>query len=532
MRKPSAPAILGALALLLSACSSSGGGGGDQQGTPVVSGGNFTMALSGDPGALDPATATAGATNLALSFAYDTLVYQDKDGNIVPGLADKWTQTPTSVTFTLHKGATCSDGSKVTPTVVADSMNYDSDPKNKSPLLGVLIPSGMTAKADDAAGTVTLQTTDPSPFLLQSMIAVFVVCGKGLTDRSYLAHHTSGSGPFVLTQAVPDDHYTFTVRKGYDWGPNGASTATKGIPSTVTLKVITSESTAANLLLSGDLNAAQFGGPDRSRIEAQPDVIKQELPGGVEDIFANQSTGLPGADPQVRKALIQALDLDQLAKIASSNTGQKATGLIGLSPDPCKDDSVTGHLPSTDVNAANAALDADGWKLGSDGIRAKDGKKLSLSLVYLTSEGQGIEAGAEYMAAQWKQIGVDTKLEGQSDTKFGQTLFSTGDWDTTLVGIGLSLPTQLVGYVSGDPPPNGSNFSNIDNADYVSLSTQASKTLGAAGCKLWANAESALFDNTDVVPVFEGTQLLASRNAAIFVPGGLAQPTSIRMYKA
>ena len=116
MKTRSGVVALAAGALALAGCSagnqsSSSSGGGSGQ---VVDGATFTMAVAGDPGALDPATAVNGSTNLLLSFAYDTLVHTDRNNKIVSGLATKWDVTPDSVTFTLAKGATCSDGSPVT----------------------------------------------------------------------------------------------------------------------------------------------------------------------------------------------------------------------------------------------------------------------------------------------------------------------------------------------------------------------------------------------------------------------------------
>ncbi len=34
----------------------------------------------------------------------------------------------------------------------------------------------------------------------------------------------TGTGPYELTEAVPGDHYTYQIRDGYTWGPNGATT--------------------------------------------------------------------------------------------------------------------------------------------------------------------------------------------------------------------------------------------------------------------------------------------------------------------
>jgi peptide/nickel transport system substrate-binding protein len=519
-------------ALALAACSGAGTPKDTAGNASYVQGRTFTMVVASDPGSLDPATAVEGSTNLLLSFAYDTLVYIGRDGGLVPGLAQSWTVEPAAVRFTLRKNATCSDGSAVTPTTVAKSINHVADPKTKSPLLGVLIPAGVEAKADDAAGTVTLRTPKPSPFLLHSTVAIFIVCGKGLTDPKSLGKTTSGSGPFELVESVPNDHYTLRVRQSYTWGPNGSSTAAKGVPGTVVLKVVSEESTAANLLLGGEVNAASFTGPDRSRVGPAPGIRSYPLPAGNGEFFYNQNASRPAADLAVRKALTQALNLDELAKVSAQDTGVKTTGMTTLSPRPCRVDSVTGHRPSFNPEAAKTELDAAGWTVGADGIRTKAGKKLALRIVYNTDYGAGSRAGAEYQADAWKKIGVDVDLKGMASGAWSDALFKTGDWDVSTVPIGVSLPSQLVGYLSGSPPPDGSNFANIRNAKYQELTAKAAGApIDQGGCETWAQAESALFDNFDVVPVVELTQLLATKHAEVFMPGGLAQPTLIRMTK-
>ena len=199
-----------------------------------VEGGTFTYALGSDPGNLDPHMSVFVATNAVNTLAYDTLVNLGQDGTILPGLAESWEESPTSITYTLKDGITCADGTPLTATTVGDNFSFVADPANQSPLLGVQVPAGITVEADDAARTVTLTSPQPVPFFLQSTGAgLFIVCAKGLADRSILASGTDGTGPFVLTDAVPNDHYSFTVRDGYAWGPDGATTDVPGFPAAV-----------------------------------------------------------------------------------------------------------------------------------------------------------------------------------------------------------------------------------------------------------------------------------------------------------
>lgn len=527
MRHRTLLVAVSALALATAGC-----GGGTASGrTQLADDATFSAAIPADPGKLDPGTAVLSVTNTTLSFAYDTLVYQDPSGKVISGLADSWTTTPTSVTFTLHKGVTCSDGSPLTASQVAQNFTWVTDPKNKSPLLGVFIPADTKATADDAAGTVTVTTDKPYGFLLVSTASVWIACGKGLADRSVLATGTSGTGPYKLTEAVPSDHYTFTVRPGYAWGPGGATTKAKGIPAKVVLKVVQSESTSANLIISGSLNAAILTGPDRQRFGKVPGVTQQTLPAGIGQLFINHGPGHPGSDPAVRTALSRGVNLAELAKVASANTGTKPTGLVSLDPKPCSGDSVTGELPAYDVAVAKSMLDGAGWVPGPDGIRVKNGQKLTVRLLYATSRGEALKAAMEYLAGEWRKLGVDVQLQGSVDTQLQQSLFATGDWDAGWVPIGVTLPSQLVSFLSGPTPPNGTNFAHLDNADYTRLVGQAMGTPGEPGCKLWADAEAALVKAGDVVPVVVLTSSLTLRGVQLHIVAGNFQPTNIRMLK-
>lgn len=536
MNRIAGTVLLATTALVLAGCGGSSSpnnaGDNDSGDREYEEGGTLTMALASDPGALAPATAVQGSTNLLLSFVYDTLVYIGEDGDLVPGLAESWTVTPTSVEFTLNDEATCVDGTPVTPTTVADSINYVVDPETKSPLVGILIPADVQAAADDAAGTVTLSTKEPSQFLLHSTVAIFIVCGEGLSDPSVLGEQTSGSGAYELVESVANDHYTLQAREGYTWGADGTSTSDPGVPETVILKVVTNESTAANLLLSGDLNVAEFSGADRQRVEAAPGVTSTLQPAGNGEFWYNQASDRPAADRAVREALTMALNLKELAEISTQGTGVPTTGMTTLSPRPCRVDSVAGTEPPYDPEAAADLLEQAGWTLGSDGTRSKAGQDLVMRILYNTDYGAGTKAEAEYVAAAWEELGVVPEIKATASGAFSEAIFETGDWDWSTVPIGVSLPSQLLGYASGPPVPDGSNFAHISNDEYDELAAEAgSLSLDDGACEKWAAAESALFENFDVVPVVEYTMLQAARNAEVFMPGALAQPTKFRLFK-
>lgn len=528
-------AALCAVVTALSACTGSsntsgpgaGNGATSGNGGQVVNGGTFTFAISSDPGNLDPQGSAFNINFSLAQFAYDNLINENDKGELMSGLATKWQVKGETVTLTMQKDVTCSDGGKFTASDAAANINYVTDPKNKSPFLGVFIPAGAKAKADDAAGTVTITLAQPAPFVLNGLASLPMVCAKGMADRKSLAKATDGTGPYRLTQAVSGDHYTYTKRSGYTWGPDGASTSTPGMPTTVVAKVIQNETTAANLLLSGGLSSATILGADSQRLQ-QAGLFEVDVNAIAGEMWFNQTSGRPGADPAVRQALTSALDLGQAAKVITSGRGGPATEFAALPPAACPGNSVKPALPAHDLDKAKQDLDAAGWKVGSGGIRSKDGKPLAVSFIYNNAQGSAASAAAELATQAWSQLGVKVSSKGVDESGMNDALFSSGNWDVAWVQLNVSSPDQLVPFLSGPTPPSGTNFAHIDNSEYTQLVHTASAQNGSAGCPDWLKAEEAIVRAADAVPFANQVTPTFGKNVRFDIAGALV-PTSIRM---
>ncbi len=486
------------------------------------------MALNADPGVFDPyhSQLVLGKSGLA----YDSLIHQEPDGTFVSGLAEKWTADTRRATFTLRPDVTCSDGTHLTASHVAAALSYIADPKNQSPLYGQLIPKvPFRATADDATRTVKVELQQPFGFILHTFGEAPIMCAKGLKNPGILKSTSSGTGPFVLTSVVPGDSYTFTVRKDYKWGPAGAATAAPGVPMKVVLRIITNETTAANLLLAGELNFAQITGQDQQRVARRlPD--KATLQSSSAWLWFNQIGGRPTADRQVRQALVGALDRSQLVKVSTGGTGTPAAGLITNVPKPCVGDNVTGQLPSHDLAAAKTVLDNAGWVEGPDGIRSKAGKALKINLHYPPSLNTGYRPTAELLSQAWRALGAQVQLSADTSAAFNQILFNTGDYDVYLVGFVAHLPSQMVPYLSGPVPPEGTNVSGIRNQEYNALAAKAASTLAPAACQFWNGAERALYRNVDLVPISDQTVPYFLQGAQARISGAhIPVATSLRV---
>ncbi|PRB43058.1 peptide ABC transporter substrate-binding protein [Arthrobacter sp. MYb23] len=524
-------AVAAAAAVALFAVSGCAPGGSNSTSAQeAVTGGQATIAIAADPGTLNPLAGNPSPSSYQLmAIAYDHLVARTADGKFQANLASSWESTPTSAKFVLRDDVKCSDGSALTPSVVAKTFAWVLDKKNSSPWLGAFIPVDAKVTPDDANKTLEVTSATPSSFLLNSLSYMPILCGSGADNPAGLATTTSGTGMFKLTGETPGQSFTFSVRPEYVWGPAGAKASDAGVPATVTVKIVANEATRANLLISGDVNVTALTGADRDRLKNQ-NLSKIDIPANPGLIFFNQAAGRVGADKSIRSTLSQALDLKSIASVASGGRGQDLKSIVTGTPSVCSVDTISGNVPSFDAESAKKALDAAGWKAGSDGLRSKDGKALQLKFLYPSNRGTELVAAAELIQKELRAIGADLTLVGSDN--YASVLFSGGDWDIVWGPFSTEDPSVWTILVNGAAPPNGRNFASIQNATYQAKTNEAVTNAGEESCPLWGEAEAALIKDNDILPVVANTQTIYG-NKAKFNLGilGSVDATSIRMSK-
>lgn len=477
-----------------------------------ASGKTANIALPSDPGSLDPQLAYIQGALEVDYFLYDSLINFTPSGQIESNLATKWSGDSTSASYTLKPGVTCSDGSPLTASTVAANINFIANPKNASSRLGTWAPPGAVATGDDKTGVVTIKSQVPDAFLVTDVGQALIVCGNGMKDRGTLKNGAAGTGMYTMSSAVPGSSYTLTLRPGYTWGPGGATSAAQGLPATVSLKVVSNMTTAANELLSGQVNISTVVGSDTQRLTK---LYSQSVYAPLGELWFNEKPGSPAADVAVRRALTQAVQLSQLGQVLTSGTGKPATGAIAPALSPCKGDTIGSNLPAYDASAAKSAL---------------AGKKLTINLYYPTSLGTGATAAATLLQQTWSQLGVNVTLKGITDAEISSEIVAgSADWNAAIIPVGLTSPTQLVGFVSGATPPKGADFAFINNPTYTADVTKAAATAGQAGCPSWNAAETALYKNVDLVPFVNSAITSYAHGATFQLSQGDIQPSSIRM---
>jgi peptide/nickel transport system substrate-binding protein len=457
---------------------------------------------------------------------YDRLVAWGPNQKIIPYLATSWTVKPKSITFKLRGDAVCSDGTKITAAVVRNSFSRYFNPSTPAPTrLKFFGPGPYKVSANNRARTFTLTVGTPYELLRAFALPMNgIVCPSGLADPSKLAQGVYGSGPYTLVSYVPGDNATFRLRPNWKWGPAGATA--KDLPQTLILKIVTNETTAANLLLTGGVDVSPISGPDVPRLQSNKALTLQRTNNySVHPILFNMAPGHPTTELAVRKAMATAFDNKVWNRVGNGGYGIPSTSLFTSDSD-CFDPGTARLVPQPSIDRARAILTAAGYRM-DDGTLVKNGSPLTVRLH--NYPGFWDPAAAEYLVSQWTKVGIDVKL---TTTDFA-TWFSqlrAGNFDATIVATGPVSPSLAYGSspFHGPPPPRGQNYAHIDDQVLESAFWAALKSRGKKSCENWGEFQRRLLERQYIVPTAANLFLFFSRKVDFVAANVYIEPYSIR----
>ncbi|WP_433759493.1 ABC transporter substrate-binding protein [Nocardia sp. CA-135398] len=480
MKRSLLAAFSTAAILTLTACTTSQGSG---SGT-VPRGGDVRLALTADVSTFDPARNSSGGDYVLNQLMYSPLIGLD-EGNIpVPRLAARWALSATGVTLTLRTGLTCSDGSPLTASQAAASLNYYR--KNATAAAYAFGPANAADKTtitgDDATGTVSIQLTTPWTELLPalSLPATGIVCKPGLDNPDKLAAGDvpgAGTGPYTLTENDRGSRYTLSLREGFDAYPLYKNLTRGTPPKKYQLTVVKSESTIANQMQTGQIDFGSFTGPDAARLDKGFSTLS--VPTVRFYLMFNERPGHPGADPDFRRAVAQAVDAQAFGKVLGGGT------LLKTYVDPsaaCASDDA-GLLVHIDSAAAGKVL---------------AGKTINVVGTRAVADG----AGNTYIAEALRTAGATVTLNSAEQATLSSSVLPGGDWD---INVMASLSTRLVqgaSLLTGAEPPKGRNYGAVHNGGFeAGLNTAVTTVDEGAKCAAWQQAQAALLTAIDIVPL-------------------------------
>ncbi|MDP7622054.1 MAG: peptide ABC transporter substrate-binding protein, partial [SAR324 cluster bacterium] len=385
----------------------------------------------------------------ASSVVLEPLARYDEKGNMLPWLAESIptvgnggvSKDLTSITWKIKKGIKWSDGSAFTADDVVFTYDYcihpDTGCSHTNYYTGI-----SSVKALDRH-TVKIQFNVAKPFPYSAFVgyntpilqkAQFDGCqGAKAQECTKQNFYPIGTGPFKVVDFKANDVIVFEANPNYR-NPN------KPAFSKLVFKGGGDATSAARSVLeTGEMDYAW-------NLQVEPEILTKMQQAGkgtvvsafgtaVERLMVNFANPDPAlgedrseyiggnnnrnahpflSDYNVRRALSLAIDRQILVDAGYGQAGKISCNVL---PAPAIYASTANDECKTqNIAEANRLLDAAGWKRGSDGIRQKDGVRISI--LYQTSTNSVRQATQAFIKDMWKQIGVETELRNISASVF------------------------------------------------------------------------------------------------------------------
>ncbi|GAA3411086.1 ABC transporter substrate-binding protein [Paenibacillus hodogayensis] len=411
-------------------------------------GGELTFALAGSPRSMDPhgdGSALGGRVQRAM---FDSLVIL-VNNEVKPWLATEWSVSPDgkSYTFKLRKDVKFHDGTPFTAQSVKENFDRIYDPNTKAGVGREAIGPYASSEVLDEH-TLKVNLKDPySPFL--TGISQFLIGNVSPQALEKIGAELgkvppAGTGPFKFVKWTENTEIALVKNPDYKWAPEGISNKGPAYLDKLTFKIVPEEASRIGSVMSGEVLAGETV-PPQNVVSLQNDsklqIIQTQTGGLPFTLFINQKRE-PWNELKARQALQLAIDVDSIVKTLYLGTYERAWS--PLSPSTLGYSKSLENTVKPDVKKANELLDELGWVRGADGIRAKDGKKLSILYVESSPNREKRNDIAAIIQQQLKQIGVSVEVE------------ITKDAYTTVITKGK--PYDIFGNSTVSPDPDRLRF--------------------------------------------------------------------------
>lgn len=344
----------------------------------------------------------------------------------------------TTVTYTINPKAVFNDGTPI------DWRAFESTWKANNGKDSAFIPNStdgydritsVTRGADDKQAVVAFN--GPNPWwqglfngLLHPKAATPDVFNKGYLNNP---HPEWGAGPYVLSN-FDKQNSTLTFERNPKWWGK------KGKLDRITLVQMETQA-KVNAFRNGQIDAAEAESADllaQARSVPNADIRISGTPANF--LLTLNSTTPVLKDPAVRKAVFDAIDRTQLAKIAFQGLDytEDPGGSLVLQPYQKGYEDNLAAAVAFDPERAKQGLDAAGWVAGPDGVRTKGGQPLTFTYVQ-TGDTPTKRASSGAMVAMLKNIGVDLKIRVVPSTDFSKVM-ANKEFDMVFSGFKSSDP--------------------------------------------------------------------------------------------
>ena len=421
----------------------------------------------------------------------DTLLTTTGDKTYTPQLAQKWTWAPDSlsIAFSIDPHARWHDGKPVTANDVRYSFRTYVDPKVSSPTAPLLTNIDSVSVRDAQTAVVWFKRRTAEQFYdVAYQLVVFPEHVYGSIPAESL--HTApaarapiGSGRFRFAKWDAGTRIEVVADTG---NYRGRAKLDRVIFAP------TDPATSAAQMLSGQ---ADF--MESFPVDQVPKLDSNTFARGVSipqlgylflalNPRARKSKTAPHpvfSDLRVRRALSMAVDRQSMLQNVFGKDGRLSHGPFAMTAQYA-DGSL--NAPPFDTTAAKAMLDSSGWRVGANGIRVKNGRRLRFGL--MSGPSQYRRRYGVLLQEQFQKIGAQIDIE-PLDWPGSIAAQNSGDYDALLSafapdpsagGVKQSWSTSGIG-------PNGQNFLGYSNAKVDALLDSSANSPDPAKSKAYVS---------------------------------------------
>jgi peptide/nickel transport system substrate-binding protein len=462
---------------------------------PAAWSAELTIGRPTSPATFDPGFLKEPAT--LVDNVFDTLILRDADMKLVPGLALSWAAVDdTTWEVKLRPNVKFHNGEPFTAEAVKFTFDRVIDPAAKSPTISYVRTVAGVDVVD--ATTVRIRTTGPDPLLptrLSRYPAYIVPPGYvQQVGAAEFARKPVGTGPYRVTEFVPDDHVTFVANADY-W---------RGKPAIdkVVWRPIPEATARIAALLSGEVQFIE-GVPadlvDALKSSGAADVVDVKN-GGLTIYLGLKSAEKPLDDARVRRAL--SLAIDRKSIVAEILKGKAAVTGTQVSPFDAGYKEIP--PPAFDPAAAKALLAEAGYPNGFS-IRFQAPRR------YISSA-----EVAQAIVQQWAAIGVKAELEVPEWSVYAQQVPAGKQAPVYMLAWGstqtLDADAALYAILKTGEP-----YSTVADAKLDALLDQSRKTIATdARAKIFGEIQDYVAKEVPLITLYREDSLYGKAKSVVF----------------
>lgn len=364
---------------------------------------------------------TSTATFSLYEAIYEPLVKYGKNGKYEAALAEKWEMSDDGKEYTFHlkKDVKFSDGTEFNAdSVILSAKRWDPN-SFSSPMTGIKKIDDYTIKItfNEKSYQCLNELTYPRPYRISSPNAYDSTSGKfkGMI----------GTGQWMIKSYKSNQQVVLV--------PNPYYHGDKPKVDKLILKEVPDGQSRFMALQSGEADISLASIPTENyklvRSDKNMDIFEKEGTMGFYLIMNYENPIFK--DIKVRKALNYGIDRKNIAKDLLNGEGTPAKGLLPETVPYVNSENSKGY--PFDTKKASQLLSSAGYKdKDGDGILEKDGKKLSIRLIFQTEEYASWKSLCEYLQSVYAKIGIEIKPVLLESAAYYDAIWKTRDYDLVI----------------------------------------------------------------------------------------------------